>query len=244
MKSRIKFFIGHLFISLIIALLVMGFVFFVWYPSPLASAVGVTHIFLMLLVIDVILGPLLGLLVYKEGKKTLKMDLSIIILIQIIALIYGVYSIAQARPVWIAFNYDRFELVRNNEIKVEHVKQALPRYQQPTWLQAEYVGVKQATDPQELQIEQMGAMLNGISLAQYPERYIPLEQVSEQMKMKAHALSELNRWNSDMVVQQKIRAYPEATAWIPLETYGVPMVVLINKDKGEVVKIVDLRPWK
>ena len=76
------------------------------------------------------------------------MDLSIIILIQIIALIYGVYSIAQARPVWIAFNYDRFELVRNNEIKVEHVKQALPRYQQPTWLQAEYVGLKQATDPQ------------------------------------------------------------------------------------------------
>ena len=28
---------------------------------------GVTYIFLMLLVIDVILGPLLGLLVYKEG---------------------------------------------------------------------------------------------------------------------------------------------------------------------------------
>ena len=244
MSKRLKFFLGHLLISLVIALFVMGFVFFVWYPAPLATAVGVTHIFLMLLVIDVILGPLLGLLVYKEGKKTLKMDLSIIILIQIIALIYGVYSIAQARPVWIAFNYDRFELVRNNEIKVEHVKQALPRYQQPTWLQAEYVGLKQATDPQELQIEQMGAMLNGISLAQYPERYIPLEQVSEQMKMKAYALSELNRWNSAIVVQQKIKAYPEATAWIPLETYGVPMVVLINKDQGEVVKIVDLRPWK
>ena len=244
MKSRIKFFIGHLFISLIIALLVMGFVFFVWYPSPLATAVGVTHIFLMLLVIDVILGPLLGLLVYKEGKKTLKMDLSIIILIQIIALIYGVYSIAQARPTWIAFNYDRFELVRNNEIKVERIKQAQRQYQQPTWLQAEYVGVKQAANLQEQQIEQMGAMLNSISLAQYPERYIPLEQVNEQMKMKAYALSELNRWNSDIVVQQKIKAYPEATAWIPLETYGVPMVVLINKDKGEVVKIVDLRPWK
>ena len=196
------------------------------------------------LVIDVILGPLLGLLVYKEGKKNLKMDLSIIILIQIIALIYGVYSIAQARPTWIAFNKDWFELVRNNEIKVERIKQAQRQYQQPTWLQAEYVGVKQAANLQEQQIEQMGAMLNGISLAQYPERYIPLEQVNEQMKMKAYALSELNRWNPAIVVQQKIKAYPEATAWIPLETYGVPMVVLINKDKGEVIKIVNLRPWK
>lgn len=244
MSKRLKFFLGHLLISLAIALFVMGFVFFVWYPSPLATAVGVTHIFLMLLVIDVILGPLLGLLVYKEGKKTLKMDLSIIILIQVIALIYVVYSIAQARPVWIAFNKDHFELVRNNNINTENIDQAKEQYQRPTWLQAEYVGVKQATDPQEQQIEQMGVMLNGISLAQYPERYIPLEQVSEQMKMKAHALSELNLWNSDIVVQQKIKAYPEATAWIPLETYGVPMVVLINKDQGEVVKIVDLRPWK
>lgn len=116
--------------------------------------------------------------------------------------------------------------------------------QHATWLQAEYVGVKQVTNLQEQQIEQMGAMLNGISLAQYPERYIPLEKVTEQVKLKSHALSELNRWNSDIVVQQKIKAYPEATAWIPLETYGVPMVVLINKDKGEVVKIVGLRPWK
>lgn len=244
MSKRLKCFLGHLLISLVIALFVMGFVFFVWYPEPLATAVGVTHIFLMLLVIDVILGPLLGLLVYKEGKKTLKMDLSIIILIQIIALIYGIYSIAQTRPTWIAFNKDHFELVRNNNIKTENIDQAKEQYQRPTWLQAEYVGVKQATDPQEQQIEQMGAMLNGISLAQYPERYIPLEQVSEQMKMKAHALSELNRWNSDIVVQQKIKNYPEATAWIPFETYGVPMVVLINKDKGEVIKIVDLRPWK
>ena len=49
MSKRLKFFLGHLLISLVIALFVMGFVFFVWYPAPLATAVGVTHIFLMLL---------------------------------------------------------------------------------------------------------------------------------------------------------------------------------------------------
>lgn len=244
MNNRIKFFLSHLCISVLVALIVICVVFVLWYPSPLAKAAGVTHIFLMLLVIDVILGPLLGLLVYKEGKKTLKMDLTVIILIQIAALSYGLYSIAQARPAWIAFNNDRFELVRNNELKTENITHAQPQYQQPTWLQPQYVAVKQAADPQEQQIEQMSAMLNGISLAQYPERYIPLEQVIEQMKTKAHALSELSKWNSDIVVQQKIKAYPQATAWVPLETYGVPMVVLINKEKGEVIKIVDLRPWK
>ena len=78
MSKRLKFFLSHLFISFLIALLVIGLVFFVWYPSPLAIAVGVMHIFLMLLAIDVIVGPVLGLLVYKKGKKTLKFDLSVI----------------------------------------------------------------------------------------------------------------------------------------------------------------------
>ena len=53
MSKRLKFFLSHLSISLIIALLVIGLVFFVWYPSPLAQAVGVTHIFLMLLALGI-----------------------------------------------------------------------------------------------------------------------------------------------------------------------------------------------
>lgn len=244
MSKRLKFFLSHLSISLLIALLVVGLVFFVWYPTPLAQAVGVTQIFLMLIAIDVIIGPILGLLVYKEGKKTLKMDLSVVILIQIAALCYGVYSIAQARPVWIAFNSDKFELVRSNEIKTNQNKQIQPQYQTPTWLHAEFVGIKQADNPEEQQIEQMSAMLNGISLAQYPERYIPLEQVKAQIKIKAHPLSELDQWNSYVDVQKTLKPYPEANGWLALETFGLPMVVLINKTSGDVVKIVDLRPSK
>ncbi len=81
MSKRLKFFLNHFLLSFLIALLVVGLVFFIWYPSPLATAVGVTHIFLMMLAIDVIVGPILGLLVYKEGKKTLKFDLGVIIVL-------------------------------------------------------------------------------------------------------------------------------------------------------------------
>ena len=86
LSKRTKFFLGHLGCSLLIALAIISVVFFVWFPTPLANAEGVTRIFWMLLIIDVILGPLLTLLVYKEGKKTLKMDLCIIILLQIISI--------------------------------------------------------------------------------------------------------------------------------------------------------------
>lgn len=65
MSKRLKFFLSHLSISLMIALCVVGLVFFIWYPTPLATAVGVTQIFLMMLAIDVTVGPILGFIVYK-----------------------------------------------------------------------------------------------------------------------------------------------------------------------------------
>ena len=101
MPKRLKFFLSHLSISAVVAFIVLGLIFFIWYPTPLATAVGVTQIFLMMLAIDVTVGPILGFIVYKEGKKTLKMDLTVIILLQLSALGYGIYSIEQGRPVWI-----------------------------------------------------------------------------------------------------------------------------------------------
>lgn len=74
MKSKkVRYFLWHFFISICIAVLSLMWIFHVWYPSPLAKATNVTHIFLMLLTIDVILGPILGFVVYEEKKKTLKL---------------------------------------------------------------------------------------------------------------------------------------------------------------------------
>lgn len=149
MTKRIQFFIKHLTLSFIIALVLLGVVFYCWYPTPLAKAVGVTYIILMLFAIDIIVGPLLGLLVYKEHKKTLKFDLTVIILIQISALMYGIYSLEQGRPAWIVYNVDRFELVRKNEIINENIEKAHPQYKQPSLLKPQYVMVEVATDIQK-----------------------------------------------------------------------------------------------
>src|SRR5690606_376598 len=170
MSKRLIFFLSHLSISFLIALLVVGLVFFICYPSPLASAVGVTHIFLMLLAIDVIVGPVLGLLVYKEGKKTLKLDLSVIIIIQIAALCYGIFSIEQGRPAWLVFHADRFELVRKNDIILDNIDQAQPQFQYVSLIKPQFVAVKSAVSAQQHQDDIFTEDLGGISLAQQPER--------------------------------------------------------------------------
>jgi len=244
MANRFKFFFSHLAISLLIALLVIGLVFFVWYPSPLATAVGVTQVFLMMLVIDVIVGPFLGLLVYKQGKKSLKFDLSVVIGIQIAALCYGLFSIEQGRPVWIAYNVDSFELVRKNEIINEHIDQALPQYQNVPWFKPQYVAVKFARDAKARNDDLFTEVLGGISLAQKPERYVDFVQARSQLQQRVRSLKELNQYNDVQQVDRIVSKYPQATGFVPLKANAVDMAVLINKDKGEVVKIVDLRPWK
>lgn len=244
MSKRLKFFLGHLVISFFIALIVVGVVFFVWYPYPLAKAVGVTHIFLMMLAIDVIIGPLLGLLVYKEGKKTLKMDLGVIILIQLSALSYGVFSIAKGRPVWLAYYVDDFQVIRNNEILDQDIEKALPQYQQPSWLKPQFVGVEFATDKKIRSDDMFAEVLGGISLAQKPERYVPLDKVKNQIQQRAQKLELLKQFNDQQSVHKVLAKYPQADAFVPLKATAVDMTVLINKEKGEVVKIVDLRPWE
>jgi len=243
-SKRKLFFIKHLSVSILIALIIIGVVFFVWYPSPLATAVGVTQIFLMMLAIDVIVGPVLGLLVYKEGKKTLKIDLSIIIALQISALGYGIYSIEQGRPVWVAYNVDRFELVRKNEMITDHIEQALPQFQHPSWFKPQWVGVEFAKDANVRSDDLFAEALGGISIAQRPERYVDFVQVKSQLQQRAKNLKELNQYNDVKQVDRILSKYPQATGFVPLKANAVDMAVLINKDKGEVVKIVDLRPWK
>ncbi|MNY91380.1 hypothetical protein D3C78_77320 [compost metagenome] len=243
MANRSKFFLSHLAISLLIALLVIGLVFFVWYPSPLATAVGVTQVFLMMLAIDVIVGPFLGLLVYKQGKKSLKFDLSVIIGIQIAALCYGLFSIEQGRPVWVAYNVDSFELVRKNEIINDHIDQSLPQYQNVPWFKPQYVAVQFATDIKMRNDDLFTEVLGGISLAQKPERYVDFVQARSQLQQRVRSLRELNQYNDVQQVDRIVSKYPQATGFVPLKANAVDMTVLINKDKGEVVKIVDLRPW-
>lgn len=244
MSKRFKFFSKHLSISGLIALIITGGIFFVWYPSPLASAVNVTHIFLMMVVIDVVVGPILGFLVYKEGKKSLKFDLGVIILLQISALFLGIYSIAQGRPAWLVFNVDRFELIRQNEIIDQHINDADSQFKHAPWLGPEYVSITQSSNSKQRQEDMFLEVMGGISMAQQPERYKLLSFSAQQMQQKAEELKELEEYNDKTIVKKILAKYPQANAYLPLKANAVDMTVLINKDTAEIIKIVDLRPWK
>lgn len=86
-------------------------------------------------------------------------------------------------------------------------------------------------------------ILGGISIAQRPERYVELIQIKQQMQQRAQNINQLKKFNEPSQVEPILAKYPQADAWLPLKANAVDMVVLVNKEKTKIIKIVDLRPW-
>ena len=231
----------HLAVSLLIACTLAFLLFKVWYPVPLAQATGVMIIFIMVFIVDLIIGPLLTLIVYKKNKKSLIFDLIVIVLIQLSALAYGIYSLSQARPVWLTFYNNRFELVRLNDIEDSYLKNASEEYIHPSLTGPDWVAAKPRGSAAEIEHLKFGNKL-GAKIAHQPALYYPIEQAYPEIKAKAYELSKLEAANNIEEIKKYTSLYPEAVGWLPLWGQQQHMVVLIDS-KGMPIKVVDLRPW-
>ncbi|KQW90451.1 type IV pilin accessory protein [Acinetobacter sp. Root1280] len=173
------------------------------------------------------------------------MDLTIIIVIQVAALSYGIFNIAQGRPAWIVYdNAGRFDLVRNNEIETGNIAQAQQAYQKASWLKPQIVALEKAGTVAAQNKRLFEDFSYGVVPTMHPERYTQLSHAKFDLQQNSEKFDVLQSYNSKNDVEKVLHQYPTANAWLPLNATAVDMVVLINKEKGEVVKIVDLRPWK
>jgi hypothetical protein len=243
MSARLQAFIIHLVISALISLVVIGVVFFVWYPAPLQVAVGVVQIFLILLVVDVVLGPLLTLLIYKKGKKELAMDLVVIALLQLGALSYGLWAVAEGRPAWLVFAVDRFELVRVIDIDQRKLGEAAAEYRTPSWFGPQWVVAVVPASSDERNEILTESVFGGIDLAQRPNLYQPLAAQKNVIQQRLLEFSALPDSNADESIQAFLQRHPGADSWLPLRANTQDMVVLMQKATAEVVAIVELHPW-
>ncbi|MCQ4314060.1 type IV pilin accessory protein [Pseudomonas stutzeri] len=242
-NPRIKAFSLHLLLSACLALAVVCLVFFIWYPNPLHTALGVTKIFLMLIAIDVVLGPCLTLLVYKQSKKTLVMDLSIICVLQLGALLYGLHAVADGRPAWLVFADDRFHLVRANDIDGRKLDEAKIEYRSPSWMGPKWVSVLEPESADEKSDLLFESVLAGVDISQRPNLYQPLSNVELAVQKAGKPLALLEKYNTPKAVEVILQTYPKAGAWLPLKANQKDMVVLLRENSGEVIAIVNAQPW-
>lgn len=170
----------HLLISATIAALAIGVILGVWYPGPLFEAAGGLGLLYILVGVDVVLGPLLTLVVFKSGKRGMKFDLAVIGTVQFAALVYGCSVVALARPAYIVFVKDRFEMVTPAELDPAELAAAkYPQFRSPPWTGPLLAAADMPTDREERN-KIVAAALAGLDLQNFPRYYVPYgERVRE-----------------------------------------------------------------
>ena len=101
----------HLVISLLLFLVLAGVIYFWWYPGILFWYDGGMEGMRLIAGVDFFIGPLLTLLVYKVGKKTLRFDLTCIAVLQVVCLVAGMMTVWLTRPVAVVYAENTFRSI-------------------------------------------------------------------------------------------------------------------------------------
>jgi len=109
--TKLKAFATHVGISLVIFILLAGYIIYFWYPPPFFTSDGGWHGLRIIAAVDVVLGPFLTLIVYRPNKPGLKMDMTIIGLVQAGALGWGLWVVHAERPAAAVFTLKYFSTV-------------------------------------------------------------------------------------------------------------------------------------
>ncbi len=190
-KFKAHAFAVHLGVSVLVVALAAILVFFIWYPFPFRELSGGRELFLLIAGVDVVLGPLITFIVFNPKKSRCEkwLDLSVIGLLQIVALGYGLLTVYTARPVHVVFEYNRFRVVHAADIPLERIGRApsgiiaLP-VTGPTWLSLRPLVGGETVD-YTLQA------LNGVPVSAQPELWRPYDAGRVAILTAAHPVTEL-----------------------------------------------------
>ncbi len=239
----------HLLLSLAVAAAVFIAVRMVWYPGVLFDGAGGRDLFLLIVAVDVTLGPLITLIIFKPGKKGLRFDLVVIAMLQLAALGYGLWAISLSRPVHVAFVKDRFELTRASDIETTDLAKARdPAYASLSWSGPEYIGVDLPVDPKE-QFDLMVSATSGKDVHTYPKYFVPYAKHAAVAARKAAPLAQLRKLNPARAAEVdaipgRVRRAESELGFLPLKTDRGDLAVILDVRDGKVLELLALRPWE
>lgn len=241
----------HLLLSLLVAALVAALVFGVWYPKPYGELSAGQGLFLLIVAVDVVCGPLLTLVIYdlKKPRTELARDIGLVVLIQLAALGYGLNSLMQARPVWLAFEKDLFRVVSAPDLMPGSLNQAPEALRSLSLTGPKPLGVRlaQSSDPDFLQNVQQS--MAGNHAAFRPDRWVPYAQQAAQAGKAARPLTALQTRYPEhaALIDAAVRRSGREAAtlgYLPLATeQPTDWVVLLDRSSGEPMGYLPLSGW-
>lgn len=231
----------HFLGSASVLLLIFALVRWVWYPGPLFFAASGANLIGIISAVDVVLGPLIMLIIFVPKKRGLKFDIALVLICQVGFMLYGVWSIFIARPVYIAYAAEQFHVVTANEIDEADLKKAeRADYRHLPWFGPVTVGTRQPTDIKKRN-DVAFAGLGGMGLQNLPQYYVPYGDVATEVKQQAQPVKTLKKASNED--RKLLSQYQEQTKnpdvlFVPVSSKTRRLFAAIDPKTGMILELL------
>jgi hypothetical protein len=230
----------HFGLSLFFAALVATIIFALWFPGEYRTFAGGAKLFWLIVSVDVVMGPLLTFVVFNLAKprRELVRDLSIICLMQLAALGYGLYTLHEARPVALVFEFDRFRVVLKANVLESELPRAKAEYQSlplnGPWL----LGTREI-GPGDEKLQSVDLALQGFDIGQRPTYWqaydVSREKVLKQSRPVTVLLEKYSSARSDIENRlQQLGLSADTARFLPVNPLRDLDWVVLLKPNGDV----------
>ena len=245
--TRSRASIIHLLVSMAVVGVVLAMVYVIWFPGWYAALIGVSRLLVILVAVQLLLGPALTLLLFKPGKPGLLFDLVVVSIVQVAALAYGIHMIYQQRPYYTVFAVDRFEVVPLRDIDPSALR--YDSLVDKPLMQPLLVYAERPDDPDEFKAYFDSVMFEGQpDLERRPEFWRPYKDGSSVVIAAAGSASHLRTVEDgaaekvDLALQAFNRKL-ERVGYVPISGQKHDFSMLVDLDTGEALTALKINPW-
>lgn len=231
----------HLSISLAIFAVLAYLLLFVWFPGFYYETDGGIQGMRIVILVDLVLGPLLTLIVYRHGKPGLAFDLSVIAFLQAAALTAGVSIIYSQRPLALVYNDGRLFTVSADDYEEAGVPVPdLSRFPGPSPKQL----AVQLPEDRNAEIELRSRLYEkGQPLRTWAEGYQPLTANLDLLLERAFDADFVHAHDPDRVLEQWLEETgrdPDGLAFLPFAARYRYVFAVLDRQTGTLLDVIDV----
>lgn len=251
MKFRLKALGLHLSASACTLSLILGALYLGWYYWPGWALTDVTHVVVVMVGVDVVVGPLLTFVIAHANKprRDLVRDIAMIVAVQLCALIYGTVSLWNGRPLYYAYSETVLQLVQAYDIDAQESADgrrlnpdfAPHWYSRPRWIWAPL-----PQDPTVSQKIVASSIQGGDDVISMPRYFKPWEQGLPALRAHLKKVDDVAYFYGSQKKELKERMQAagldagQANS-MPLTGRGHPLLAVIDPASAKIKAIIGLK---
>ena len=242
-KNKIFSTAVHFSISCAIAALAALVVFLIWYPHPYWKISGGMKMFLALVSIDIVIGPLLTFIIFtpKKSRRALIFDFTVIGLLQFSALTYGLWSLSMARPTYLVFENNQFTIVRAIDIPSKEENSISAAVRNPSNVGPKMVALRPFKDARE-QFDVTMEALSGVPLATRTDLWQPFELSIPTVLKVGRPISHSPKFSAHLAIKRPDLAQ-SGLIYLPLQGVQGFWTAILD-EHAQIVDFVEMEPFE